>query len=133
MPDTRTMTQIRRDVIARETAQHTLGKWVFRADDMMIVRLSPTGGLLDNLHIAEIKRQGPETEANARLIAAAPETAAERDRLKAEKAELVEALERLEDYTSRATNDLNDQDTGWYYQLIAATQKARAAIAKANS
>ena len=115
------------------TEQHTPGEWVFRADDMMIVRLSPRGGLLDNLHIAEIKRQGPETEANARLIASAPETAAERDQLKTEKAELVEALERLEDYTSRATNDLNDQDTGWYYQLIAATQKARAAIAKANS
>ena len=55
------------------TEQHTPGEWVFRADDMMIVRLSPRGGLLDNLHIAEIKRQGPETEANARLIGAAPE------------------------------------------------------------
>ena len=37
--------------------------------------------------------QWPErAEANARLIAAAPETAAERDRLRAEVAELVQAL-----------------------------------------
>ena len=58
--------------------------------------------------------------------------AAERDRLKALNADLGRALEGLEDYTSKAINEINDQDTGWYYQLIAATQKARAILAKAK-
>lgn len=38
-----------------------------------------------------------ERRANARLIAAAPETAAERDRLKAQNAELLKALEKIAD------------------------------------
>ena len=113
------------------TEQHTPGEWVFRADDMMIVRLSPRGGLLDNLHIAEIKRQGPETEANARLIAAAPETAAERDRLRADKAELVAALEGIAN--NRLSTDVpederadHDYAQGW----DTAVTIARAATAK---
>ena len=116
------------------TKQHTPGPWKLQAG-RSIKTISGEFYLSygQDRHGNPNFRNFCELDANARLIAAAPETAAERDRLKAEKAELVEALERLEDYTSRATNDLNDQDTGWYYQLIAATQKARAAIAKANS
>ncbi len=51
-----------------------------------------------NIHVARIVPNGlPEDqiEANANLIASAPETAAERDQLKATNAELLEALTSL--------------------------------------
>ena len=58
------------------------------------------------------------TAANARLIAAAPETAAERDRLLADNKALRDALERVADY------DAPD--------VLALIDIARAALAKAR-
>ena len=59
-----------------------------------------------------------EQIATANLIAAAPE--------------LLEALERIADYAGRVSHDICDQDTGWFYQFGAATDKALTAIAKAT-
>ena len=72
-----------------------------------------------------------ELDANARLIAAAPETAAERDRLKAEKAGLVEVLEDLtlwgEEYLASCKRE------GSRPLINAArVKRARAAIIKAR-
>jgi hypothetical protein len=63
-----------------------------------------------------------ENDANARLIAAAPETAAERDRLKEVNAELLAALKALYE----ATPDNEGGDLG------EACRQARAAISKAE-
>jgi len=60
---------------------------------------------------------------NARLIAAAPETAAERDRLKAQNAELLEALEDVIRW-----NDISLLDHEW----PAIVDGARKAILKAK-
>jgi hypothetical protein len=83
--------------------------------------------------IAEIPRwldedgmESPEAEANAELIAAAPEVAAERNRLKAVNAELIEAL----DYFYNISHDLQSSLRKGYFQQ--AQTKARAAIAKAE-
>ena len=64
-----------------------------------------------------------EQSANARLIAAAPETAAERDRLKEINAELLEALEYLEAVCACKTLP---------YENHPSMIEARAAIAKAK-
>ena len=61
---------------------------------------------------------GEELEANAALIAAAPE--------------LLEKLQRLEKFAAFVEADLCDQDTGWYYQFGSAIEKAQTAIAKAT-
>jgi len=59
-----------------------------------------------------------EIDANARLIATAPE--------------LLEALKQLADYGDKTVQEICDQDTGWYYQLKSALNKAEQAIAKAT-
>lgn len=69
------------------------------------------------------EREVLEREANARLIAAAPETAVERDKLKAINSELLEALQQMTTYVASFTQD----KTGWK-KLDA----ARAVIAKAS-
>lgn len=56
---------------------------------------------------------------NLPLIAAAPE--------------LLEALKLLADYAERVSADICDQDTGWFYQFGAATDKANNAIRKAKA
>jgi len=58
------------------------------------------------------------SNANAKLIASTPE--------------LLATLERLADYAERVAQDICDQDTGWFYQFGAATDKARNAINKAK-
>lgn len=40
----------------------------------------------------------------------------------------IEALKRLEDLSRLVLSDISDQDTGWFYQFQAATQKAGPAI-----
>lgn len=55
----------------------TPGPWIVRDErsvggDFLIVRPAPDGGLIDTLWMARPCLQGPETEANARLIAASP-------------------------------------------------------------
>jgi hypothetical protein len=66
-------------------------------------------------------------EANARLIAAAPETAAERDRLKVVNAELLDALKRLLEFVVAHTDP-----TVATPQFTAEYERSRAAIAKAE-
>jgi hypothetical protein len=73
-------------------------------------------------------------EANARLIAAAPETAAERDRLKALNAELLEALRLTADQALRCEipegygPEFRSEE--WDAGYDAAISSARAAIAE---
>jgi hypothetical protein len=62
--------------------------------------------------------------ANARLMASAPETAAERDRLRAEKAELLAALERI------ANEPIGPPEASAAEVLAAVVEIARAAIAR---
>ncbi len=75
-------------------------------------------------------------EANARLIAAAPETAAERDRLREINAELLAALDLLVDaidemQIAAATGSLN-LVTDKMRAVLPLRTNARAAIAKAE-
>lgn len=75
-----------------------------------------------------------EAEANARLIAAAPETRAERDALLVVKAELVEVLKELENHLCEGF--CRDLPSAGYYtesmDLDCSACRARAAIAKAE-
>ncbi len=68
-------------------------------------------------------------QANARLIAAAPETAAERDRLKASNAELIETLRLIDEL---ATNGLDHAHPRNGATISAIASAARAAIVKAE-
>ena len=47
--------------------------------------------------------------------------------------ELLEALKQLADYGDKTVQEICDQDTGWYYQLKSALNKAEQAIAKATN
>ena len=67
-----------------------------------------------------------QAEANAALIAAAPETAAERDRLKEINAELLQALEKI------ARGLPSREGLGGHAPLVFLGNTARAAIAKAK-
>lgn len=88
-----------------ENAEHTPGPWSFDEDNQG-VSFEPSWGLLDSrlssLHVhvsssASYDKEYTEkiAKANARLIAAAPETLAERDRLREVNKGLLEALEKL--------------------------------------
>ena len=85
MTDTRSA--LRHDVIARETAQPPPGPWTVRYATNLTAICTPIGefqislhGIYDGLKPLSISLQ--EWESLARLIAAAPETAAERDLLR---------------------------------------------------
>ena len=67
-----------------------------------------------------------ELDANARLIAAAPETAAERDRLKATNAELLAVLAPI--LGAAEIDCLDDSSNVWRSLML----EARAALAKAK-
>ena len=93
--------------------KHTPGPWstgiVFGFTEVV----APT------LSVANIRgRTIPEQEANAKLIASV--------------LDLLRELESLADYAQRVSADICDQDTGWFYQFGAATDRANAAIAKAT-
>ncbi len=76
-------------------SQHTPGVWIAeKADDYGDHNIGPFDGLPVGVAVSNL-RSKQEVEANAQLFAAAPETAAERDRLKKSNAELLEALERF--------------------------------------
>ena len=64
------------------------------------------GGIVGWLTMADY----PSANANAQLIAAAPDLLAEVLRLREQGRKLIEAAERVR-------SDISDQDTGWYYQL----------------
>ncbi len=92
--------------------QHTPGPWEISADKYANFKNAVFGP--DELKVADCgsSRLTGEVEANARLIAAAPE--------------LLEALERAADELKRAQNSNGSQ---W---LVDEEAKARAAIAKAK-
>jgi hypothetical protein len=69
-------------------SKHTKGPWSLYRNGLSV-------GAEDSTGICEVwERNNGEGDANACLIAAAPETAIERDNLKAINAELFDALER---------------------------------------
>lgn len=73
--------------------KHTPGPWqvqTFRTRAGHFICTSPAGP-----DIAVVKGNNLESEANARLIAAAPETAAERDRLKEINVRLLAILKQV--------------------------------------
>lgn len=58
-------------------AAHTPTPWKYRADDRLIVTSHEGQGILGTLHIAELRNQGQETEANAAFIVRACNSHAE--------------------------------------------------------
>lgn len=109
--DTRIVQARRREYEAKQQqGKHTPGPWSICAGDPSWVA---TGA---------VKPINCGNQANARLIAAAPETAAERDRLKALNAELLAVLKDLMWRFNDAEPPCNDADVA----------QARAAIAKAE-
>jgi len=112
-------------------AKHTPGKW--HASNLRI--FANINGL--DRRVAECYRpaisgeyDGGECEANARLIAAAPETAAERDRMKEINNDLLEALKEVLSEIQAIVDDgtLRECDVNNHLSII----KARAAITKAT-
>lgn len=108
------------------TSTHTPGPW-------HVNTLGPARIIYDSTKegwaIADVKtyhgRFTPEEiEANARLIASAPTLAAENERLRAEKAELLAALHATIVASGRGTKP-RDDDPNW-------VRNARAALAKAT-
>lgn len=89
----------------------------------------------DGLTVCVLDRQGvrdnrAENEANAVLIAAAPETAAERDRLREEVRELREALGAIA--TQAATTSKTFPNAAGRGDWLNVEQIARAVLAKTN-
>lgn len=118
-------------------AKHTPGPWKHIEEDGHNRIVGPDNEPLFMVgSYGQFGRNGPlpnrkthissicEEAANARLIAAAPETAAERDRLREVNAELLAALENL----LAAANLFFGGDEG-----ICSRDQARAAIAKATN
>ena len=107
------------------SAQHTPGPWINDAPGC-VAKHWPEGGKATVC----ICPAGAEGEANARLIAAAPETAAERDQLRALNADMLAALREYDAYMSRF---YRDTDGGPMSEPNRASWKAaRAAIARAE-
>ena len=109
---------------------HTPGPWSIKIG----ARTFYIHGSEDTYIIAEAHRNyaDPQRESNAQLIAAAPETAAERDRLKAINASLVDALISMLNVEGAAVAGRDAAqawkglDVKWHFN------KARAVLAKAN-
>jgi hypothetical protein len=80
--------------------EHTSGPWTFRPN----AEIDAPDGLVASARLAS--RYASECEANARLIAAAPETAAERDQLKAENKALVALLKEARPHVEQMANAL---------------------------
>ena len=143
MTDTRSALKIRKDVIAMMN-EHTPGPWniaiSFAEHGLTMndggVPVMGDGGnkrvcVVDlQADVPKNARYGSEDkvrDANARLIAAALKTAAERDRLKALNAELVEALEEI---TADLEESYNDGNGARPTSISAAIHRARTAIVK---
>jgi hypothetical protein len=96
-------------------SKHTPGPWIIKRTSSAPTGLDAGGILITQANaILQSPENDSAAEANARLIAAAPE--------------LLKAIVQLEEFASLALTELTDQDTGWYYQLQAARQAATAAI-----
>lgn len=108
---------------------HTPGPWkIDQRDSNTSARIGSAVDLQASGLVARVYGNNPQhMEANARLIAAAPETAAERDRLKAVNADLLAALE-----SACAVAAAWDYDATLPVPAMRMYEIARAAIAKAN-
>lgn len=99
--------------------QHTKGPWEVKEEEADKPYLRIRGCALGRKYkIANVlyftdqqdsRKEKDEVLANARLIAAAPETAAERDRLKETNAELLEALENMLQFAEVCHRQCEDQ------------------------
>ena len=112
--------------------EHTPGPWTYEPDwsgyYIRCTKKTPRG--VKGIAVARTLRSGfslDETIANARLLAAAPETAAERDRLKA----VLESIanNRLSKDMPTEEKPEHDYAQGWDALVTA----ARAVLAKPNS
>lgn len=98
--------------------KHTPGPWRITNYGEKFIHIE--GGMNGICRIPHEGKSIEENEANARLIASAPDLLIERDRLKAVNAELLEALKE-------ADIDLNSN------QIETARKRIKEAIAKATS
>ena len=124
------------------SAGHTPGPWVTRSalkENEIDIRpafrgvgKTPSQGFVGFRPIATVKRDkrlsAEESQANAALIASAPDLLAERDRLKAANAELAAACEAFVDYDEGAGTDMDDMQAMFAYSD--ARTKCRAALTK---
>ncbi len=112
-------------------AKHTPGPWVYEAGTKTI-RSKPANYWLATMNSWD---GAVNNEANARLIAAAPETAAERDKLKAVNAELLTALQAVIERFQIEIDILTDGSFGDvnFPEVRAARTAIRAALPKAGS
>ncbi len=81
-----------------QQTNHTPAPWIIGSDNFGNVIVCKDKLFISHIHPISndgVSLNAAEAEANARLIAAAPETAAERDRLKEINAELLEALQKI--------------------------------------
>lgn len=93
---------------------HTPGPWVFDADDSIVkTDYKSDVIMLGRLHIARPCRQGEQTDANARLIAAAPDLLSALERI-ARNFELLLAQKPVRDVseTLAEVNAAIDKATG---------------------
>lgn len=101
---------------------HTPGPWT--VNQRIIYAADAGRGYMPQIATINPKLGGSVADANASLIAAAPETAAERDRLRAINAELLELAIAFERYLA--------DDSRSERRRQACMSAARAAIAKAK-
>lgn len=120
-------------------SKHATGHWYVALDeDRNAIAVAengvgPNGGWV-GVDIARMALPGKyktrlQINEHARLIAAAPETSAERDRLKALNAELMETLKAIHAIANTLGRSPNESENA----LWEIHGKARAAIAKAES
>ena len=107
-------------------SKHTPGPWEIKNQNLVA-----EGGncVLANLHMWQGDAPD-EGKANARLIAAAPETAAERDRLRKVNAELLKALRLISGLCDDEPADIKARGLSRCCRI---NEFARAAIAKAEA
>ena len=100
---------------------HDKGKkpWTVRDEQGAVIAICPI------YKLQGIERSRDELEANTKLIADSPKTAAERDRLKAVNAELLAAMNKILEWTD-GTRPLGDE---LWLEMV---EIARLAIAKAE-
>ncbi len=106
--------------------EHTDGPWRVKYETRIEYGPFVAG---EGFCVGTVKRDPPEWKANARLIANAPETAAERDRLKAINAELLVALNEM---MREFEPDQADYDDGSNYNPPDWLVLARDVVAKAT-
>ena len=124
------------------TTTHTPGPWratkalnQMTDDGTTVAQVGSTVADARNWWICSDAHSHGNRESDARLIAAAPETAAERDRLRHVNADLLAALAELSYWSDRINSlqhaGMNILASTWS-ELWDATNKARAALAKAE-